>query len=108
MREQLIFEPKFESNVNCLNNQSAIKASMMSLLLDWMMEVAHAFHFKRETFYMAFNYVERYLISIDNVELEILQLIGITSLFVAMKCEEVYPKRLIEFQKTADNQYTAD
>lgn len=34
---------------------------MVAILFDWLIEVAHSFNFKRETFYLAMNYVERYL-----------------------------------------------
>lgn len=34
---------------------------MVAILFDWLIEVTHSFHFKRETFYLGMNYVERFL-----------------------------------------------
>lgn len=72
---------------------------MMHILKDWMIEVSHSFFFKRETYYIAINYLERYLSLKHNVGKELLQLIGVTSLLLAHKFEEIYPKRLMEFKK---------
>jgi len=41
--------------------QSEVTNIMRSILLDWMMEVCMEFTLKRETFYYAVNYVDRYL-----------------------------------------------
>lgn len=43
--------------------QSEVTNIMRSILLDWMMEVCMEFTLKRETFYYAVNYVDRYLSS---------------------------------------------
>lgn len=34
---------------------------MRSVLFDWMMEVCTEFKLKRETYYLAMNYVDKYL-----------------------------------------------
>lgn len=36
---------------------------MRAILLDWMMEVCAEFGLKRETFNLALNYTDRYLLS---------------------------------------------
>jgi len=41
---------------------------MRSMLLDWVIEVSCAMHFKRETFYLSMNYIDRYLSSVDEIE----------------------------------------
>jgi len=40
---------------------------MRLILFDWMMEVCEEFMLKRETYYMAINYVDRYLANVDYV-----------------------------------------
>lgn len=42
-------------------HQPHINWSMRAILLDWMMEVACEFAMKRQTYYLAINYIDRYL-----------------------------------------------
>lgn len=72
---------------------------MVAILFDWLIEVTHSFHFKRETFYLAVNYVERYLMKQENVEVSRFQLLGVTAIFIAHKCEEIYPKTMKDFHR---------
>jgi hypothetical protein len=41
---------------------------MRTILFDWMQEVATEFTLKRETYYYAINYVDRYLTNVPNIE----------------------------------------
>lgn len=71
--------------------------TMRVILLDWMMEVCNDFTFKRQTYHMAVNYVDRFLSSYYNVPKNKLQLLGVVSLYVASKLEEIYPPKLQDF-----------
>ena len=86
--------------------QPDISNMMRAILIDWMMEVCNEFTLKRETFYYAINYVDRFLSARVNVRKEELQLIGVTAMFVAAKMEEVYSPRVADFAKSTDNGYT--
>ena len=66
--------------------QVSINWLMRSILIDWMMEVCSEFGISRETFHYSINYVDRYL-SIRFIEKWELQLVGVTSLFMASKME---------------------
>ncbi len=60
----------------------------------------------RETFYLAIDFVDRYLASTHNVAKQQLQLMGIAALFIAAKLEEIYPPKLTEFAYVTDGACT--
>ena len=66
------------------------------------------FALKRETFHYAVNYVDRYLSKVENVRKIDLQLIGVTSLFIASKMEEIISPKVKDFAKSTDDGYTVE
>jgi len=64
---------------------------MRAILIDWMMEVCEEFECKRETFHYAVNYVDRYLSLSPGVKKYELQLVGLTSMYIASKMEVGFP-----------------
>ena len=62
---------------------------------------------KRSSFYLAIYILDKFL-AFDNylINKHEFQLLGITSLFIASKFEEVEPKSIVEFANTAKNIYT--
>lgn len=79
---------------------------MRAMLIDWMSEVSSDHLFRRETFYSSVNYVDWYLSYKKNVPKEKLQLIGLTSLFLAAKIEEVYTPKIEHMKSAAKNKYS--
>lgn len=90
------------------NSQPEITSIMRAILLDWMMEVWNEFTLKRETYYYSVNYVDRFLSAHGNIKKEQLQLVGVTSMFIAAKMEEVYSPRVADFAKSTDNGYEVE
>lgn len=86
--------------------QNNISSRMRTVLLDWMQEVCSDYLFKRETFHYAVNYVDRYLSVIPNIEVNKLQLVGLSSLFLAAKNEEVYTPKIESIITAANNSYS--
>jgi cyclin E len=76
--------------------------------MDWMMEVSSEFTLKRETYHLAINFVDRLLEAQKNVPKNEFQLVGLTCLYLASKIEEIYPPKIADFAKSADNGYTHD
>lgn len=62
-----------------------LQPRMRAILLDWLIEVCEVYKLHRETYYLAMDYIDRYLSSHHNVPKNELQLIGITCLFIASK-----------------------
>lgn len=58
---------------------------MRAILLDWLIEVCEVYKLHRETYYLAVDYLDRFLSTNTKISKTRLQLIGITCLFVAAK-----------------------
>ena len=82
---------------------------MREILLDWMMEVCEEFMIKRDTMYVSLSFIDRFISMADyEIQKTELQLIGVTSLYLACKVEEVYIPRIQEFADSTDGAYTAN
>ncbi|NXT90125.1 CCNB1 protein, partial [Anhinga rufa] len=82
-----------------------IDGNMRAVLMDWLVQVQMKFELHQETLYMSVAITDRYLQ--DNaVSKRMLQLVGVTALFIASKYEEVYPPRIAEFVYMTDSTYT--
>ena len=80
---------------------------MREILIDWMMEVSEEFMIKRDTLYISVDYIDRFLALADHeIPKNVLQLIGVTSLFLACKVDEVYVPRISDFAMATDGGYT--
>ncbi|CAL1294473.1 unnamed protein product [Larinioides sclopetarius] len=79
---------------------------MRAILFDWLMEVCEVYKMHRETFYLAVDYVDRFLTSKPDLPRNCLQLLGATALFVASKMEEIYPPKLESFAFVTDGACT--
>lgn len=66
------------------------------------------FTLKRETFYYALNFVDRFLSLSPNVRKQDLQLIGVASMFMASKIEEVLSPKVADFAKSTDDGYSKE
>ncbi|EPB88323.1 G2/mitotic-specific cyclin 1/2 [Mucor circinelloides 1006PhL] len=69
------------------NQQHEISWKMRSVLVDWVIEIHYLFGLLPETLFLAVNIIDRFL-SLRTVALGKLQLVGITSLYIATKFEE--------------------
>ena len=59
--------------------------------------MCEVYRLHRETFYLAVDFIDRFLGVAPAVPKNRLQLIGVTSLFIGAKIEEIYPPKLQEF-----------
>ncbi|XP_001356167.4 G1/S-specific cyclin-E isoform X1 [Drosophila pseudoobscura] len=89
-----------------LEQHPGLQPRMRAILLDWLIEVCEVYKLHRETFYLAVDYLDRYLHVAHKVLKTHLQLIGITCLFVAAKVEEIYPPKIGEFAYVTDGACT--
>uniref|UniRef100_A0A5F5PSG3 G1/S-specific cyclin-E1 n=1 Tax=Equus caballus TaxID=9796 RepID=A0A5F5PSG3_HORSE len=85
-----------------LQRHPLLQPKMRAVLLDWLMEVCEVYKLHRETFYLAQDFFDRYMATQQNVVKTLLQLIGISSLFIAAKLEEIYPPKLHQFAYVTD------
>jgi hypothetical protein len=97
-------ELKYVHDPNYMSRHSGIQPHMRGILLDWIVELCHAYRLHRETFHLSVEYMDRYL-TLANKEMRIdrLQLLGMTCLFLAAKVEEIYPPKLKDFASHMEN-----
>jgi hypothetical protein len=88
-----------------MENQTHINERMRSILVDWLVEVHLKFKLVPETLYLTINLIDRYL-ERQEVSRPKLQLVGVTSLLIASKYEEIYPPELRDLVYICDRAYT--
>ena len=84
--------------------QNEINSTMRAILIDWLVGVQMKFRLQPETLYLCVNIIDRFL-SKSSVRRRLLQLLGITSLFVACKYEEIYPLEVKDCVYVTDRAY---
>ncbi|KAH0920323.1 hypothetical protein HID58_027983 [Brassica napus] len=85
--------------------QSNISASMRTILIDWLVEVAEEYRLLPETLYLAVNCLDRYL-SGNVITKQNLQLLGVSCMMIAAKYEEVCVPQVESFCYITDNTYS--
>ncbi|XP_028088685.1 cyclin-B1-4-like [Camellia sinensis] len=85
---------RFKSNYEFVIAQPEINSKMRSILIDWLTEVHRMFELMPETLYLTINIVDRYL-SMNVVPRRELQLVGISSMLIACKYEEIWAPEVI-------------
>ncbi|XP_059848941.1 G1/S-specific cyclin-E1 isoform X2 [Hypanus sabinus] len=102
-KEQMYLRDK-----DVLQKHPLLQPKMRAILLDWLIEVCEAYKLHRETFYLAQDYFDRFMGTQNNIVKTRLQLIGISSLFIAAKLEEIYPPKLHQFAFITDGACTEE
>lgn len=87
------------------SKQPFLTNSMRSLLIDWIIEISSEFYLKRETCYKAISLVDKYLSESSCIKKDHLQLIGLSSLFISAKYEEISYPKITDFIKAAGGIY---
>ena len=102
----LIEEKENELNINSayFKNQPEINEKMRAILIDWLIDVNNKFNFREETLFITINIIDNYL-SKKKIKRCNLQLLGVTSLFIACKQNEIIFRRLKEYAYITDNAY---
>lgn len=78
---------------------------MRAILIDWILNVHLKFKLLPETLYITINLIDRFL-SIQNIEKDRVQLLGISALLIASKYEEIYPPTVKDFVYISKNSFT--
>ncbi|XP_035680336.1 G1/S-specific cyclin-E-like isoform X1 [Branchiostoma floridae] len=99
-------EALYNRDHNYLNRHPGLAPRMRAILLDWLIEVCEVYRLHRETFYLAQDFIDRFLSTERDLPKHRLQHIGITALFIAAKLEEIYPPKVTEFAYVTDGACT--
>lgn len=106
-----IFEYLRDLEVNSIPNpqymahQDDLEWKTRGILVDWLVEVHTRFHLLPETLFLAISVIDRFL-SEKVVQLDRLQLVGITAMFIAAKYEEVLSPHVANFKHVADDGFS--
>ncbi|KAL6296188.1 hypothetical protein ACE6H2_004330 [Prunus campanulata] len=87
--------------------QKDTNANMRAVLVDWLVEVAEEYKLLPDTLHLSVSYIDKYL-SINVVNKQKLQLLGVASIFIASKYEEITPPNVDELCDITENTYTKE
>ena len=93
------------ANPDYMTDQSELDWKMRGILVDWLLEVHTRFRLLPETLFLAVNIIDRFL-SCKVVQLDRLQLVGVTAMFIASKYEEVLSPHVQNFRNVADDGFS--
>lgn len=92
-------------NPQYMSHQDDLEWKTRGILIDWLIEVHTRFHLLPETLFLTVNIIDRFL-SEKVVQLDRLQLVGITAMFIAAKYEEVISPHVSNFRHVADDGFS--
>ncbi|XP_057794410.1 putative cyclin-A3-1 [Salvia miltiorrhiza] len=87
--------------------QRDVSANMRGILVDWLVEVAEEYRLQSDTLYLTVSYIDRFL-SANVITRQRLQLLGVSSMLIACKYEEINPAHVEDFCYITDNTYTRE
>ena len=90
-----------------LGDQTEILPKMRGVLIDWLIGVHLQFHLLQETLYTTVAILDRYLQhDVKKISRSKLQLVGVASMLIAAKYEEIYAPEVKDFVYITDRAYT--
>lgn len=111
---QSIYLSMFESEKNyALDNeylkkvQTEIKDTSRGFLVEWIIDVHRKFRLLPETLHVTVSIIDRYLSKV-NIKKSQLHMLGVASLLIATKYEEIYPPDLKELLNISENKFTKE
>ncbi|XP_073051551.1 putative cyclin-A3-1 [Primulina eburnea] len=101
-------EPKRRSLPDYIEKiQKDVTANMRGVLIDWLVEVVEEYKLLPDTLYLTVSYIDRFLSS-NAINRQRLQLLGVSSMLIASKYEEISPPHVEDFCYITDNTYTKE
>ena len=97
---ELIYKPK----LGYMSIQNDINEQMRAILIDWLIEVHYRFRLKSETLFQTVWIIDTYL-SMFPIMRAKLQLLGISSLLISCKSQEIYYPQLNDLIDITDGAY---
>ncbi|KAL7245329.1 hypothetical protein ACSBR2_000620 [Camellia fascicularis] len=85
--------------------QKDVSPNMRAILVDWLVEVAEEYKLLSDTLHLSISHIDRFL-SMNALDRRKLQLLGVSSMLIASKYEEINPPNVDEFCYITDNTYT--
>ena len=87
--------------------QTEIRDTQRAFLLEWIIDVHRKFKLRSETLYAAQYIIDSFL-SRQKIKNTQLHLLGISTILVATKYEEIYPPELRDLLAVSENKFTRE
>ena len=97
-------EEKYLPEFNYMVKQKDINHRMRAILIDWLIDVHLKYKMVPQTMYISVNLIDRFLSKNETSRVK-LQLVGVASMFISSKYEEIYPPELKDFVYITDKAY---
>ena len=105
MYRNLLNEEKELKNLfGYMENQPDINEKMRAMLIDWIIDVHFKFKLKSDTLFLTVWLIDRYL-SEKQMKRGRLQLLGVTSMLISCKYEEIYSPEVFDFVYITESSY---
>ena len=101
LKDELVIEINYDS----MKAQSDINYKMRAILIDWLIDVNLKFKLLPESLFLTTNLIDRYIMKKQILRSK-LQLLGIASLLIACKYEEIYSPELRDFVYITDKAFS--
>ena len=87
--------------------QSEIKDTSRGFLVEWIIDVHRKFRLMPETLYVTVSIIDRYL-SKQNIKKSQLHMLGVASILIATKYEEIYAPDLKDLLQISENKFSKE
>ena len=84
-----------------------VKDTSRAFLIEWIIDVHRKFRLNSETLYVTVLLIDRFL-SLKQIKKSQLHILGVTSLLIATKYEEIYPPELKDLLNVSENKFTRE
>ena len=82
-----------------------VKDTSRAFLVDWIIDVHRKFRLLPETLYVTVFLIDRFL-SLKQIKKSQLHILGVTSLLISTKYEEIYPPDLKDLLSVSENKFS--
>ncbi len=82
-----------------------VKDTSRAFLIEWIIDVHRKFRLMPETLYVTVFLIDQYL-SLKQIKKSQLHILGVTSLLIATKYEEIYPPELKDLLSVSENKFS--
>jgi hypothetical protein len=100
-------ERHLNSTYGYMQRQTDINEQMRAILIDWLVEVHLKFSLRDETLFLTISLIDRYL-NTENISRSNLQLLGVATLMIACKEEEILTPHVKDFVFITDKAYSKE
>ena len=84
---------------------SEVKDTSRAFLIEWIIDVHRKFRLLPETLYVTVYIIDKFL-SLKQIKKSQLHILGVTSLLISTKYEEIYPPELKDLLTVSENKFT--